>query len=294
MTEAIQPSPLPATDAGLAFGLGAVLGRRKLLGIGTVVLLAALGWIYLGVMTAGMLGSSDTFGRALIEALCGTRLGPVGDIGLTWPGIALVLAMWVAMVFAMMLPSAGPMIVTYGEIADTAARQHKRVVSPLTLAAGYMTVWLGFAAAATALQTLLTMLAMLDTRMAVASGCLAGAVFIGAGLYQFSALKHACVTQCQRPFAFFFANWRETPGGVFRLGLRQGLYCVGCCFAMMLVMFAVGVMNVVWMAALGAIMTVEKVSTTPRFSRAVGGALIAIGAAAIVFAIVGKVWEIGA
>ena len=76
------------------------------------------------------------------------------------------------------------------------------------------------------------------------------------------------MTQCQRPFPFFFANWTAEPRGVFRLGLRQGLYCLGCCWAMMLLMFAVGVMNVVWMAALGIVMTIEKLGTTTRFSRA--------------------------
>ena len=91
----------------------------------------------------------------------------------------------------------------------------------------------------------------LDSGMASASGLFSGAIFIGAGVYQFSALKHACLTQCQNPFPFFFANWATTPRGVFRLGVKQGLYCLGCCWAMMLVMFAVGVMNVVWMAALG-------------------------------------------
>src|SRR5674536_190050 len=88
-----------------------------------------------------------------------------------------------------------------------------------------------------------------------------GAIFIGAGVYQFSALKHACLTQCQSPFPFFFANWANTPRGVFRLGVKQGLYCLGCCWAMMLVMFAVGVMNVIWMAALGMVMTFEKIGT---------------------------------
>jgi predicted metal-binding membrane protein len=278
----------------LTSGIGAVLARRKWLGIASVAVLATLGWIYLGLMTVWMLDDSPSLGRALIDAICSTRLGPQGGNDITFPAMGLVLAMWVAMIFAMMLPSAGPMIITYSEIADTAARQGKRVVSPLVLTAGYVTVWLGFAVAATALQTVLTVLAMLDRSMVAASGLFAGAVFIGAGVYQFSELKHACVTQCQRPFPFFFANWSEVPGGVFRLGLRQGLYCVGCCFAMMLVMFAVGVMNVVWMAALGAIMTIEKVSTTTRFSRAVGVALIAIGVGIIVFAVVGKWQGVGA
>ena len=90
-------------------------------------------------------------------------------------------------------------------------------------------------------------------------------------------LKHACLTLCQRPFPFFFANWTTEPRGVFQLGLRQGLYCLGCCWAMMLVMFAAGAMNVVWMAALGVIMTIEKMTLTTRFSPAVGVVLVAIG-----------------
>ena len=98
--------------------------------------------------------------------------------------------------------------------------------------------------------------------MASASPLFSGAVFIGAGAYQFTALKHACVTRCQRPFPFFFANWSSEPRGIFRLGVRQGLYCLGCCWATMLAMFAVGVMNVVWMVALGLVMTLEKMMVT--------------------------------
>ena len=122
--------------------------------------------------------------------------------------------------------------------------------------------------------------------MASASGLFSGAIFIGAGVYQFSALKHACLTQCQSPFPFFFANWATTPRGVFRLGVKQGLYCLGCCWAMMAVMFAVGVMNVIWMAALGMVMTFEKIGTGKRFTYVVGVALIAGGVAFIVTAFV--------
>ena len=119
---------------------------------------------------------------------------------------------------------------------------------------------------------MLTRLALIDAGMAPASGLFSGAIFIAAGVYQFTPLKHACLTQCQRPFPFFFAHWQTTASGVFRLGLTQGLYCLGCCWAMMLVMFAVGVMNVVWMAALGMVMTIEKIgagraSVTPSARR---------------------------
>jgi predicted metal-binding membrane protein len=184
-----------------------------------------------------------------------------------------------------MLPSASPMILTYAEIADTAARKHERIVSPFMLAAGYTLVWLGFAAAATLAQFAFTRAALLDSGMQSASGLFSGAIFIGAGVYQFSELKHACLTQCQHPFPFFFANWATTPRGVFRLGVGQGLYCLGCCWAMMLVTFAVGVMNVIWMAALGVVMTFEKIGTGKRFTYTIGVALIVAGIAFVLTAL---------
>src|SRR6185436_5512234 len=97
-----------------------------------------------------------------------------------------------------------------------------------------------------------------------------GALFLAAGAYQFSSAKLACLTHCQHPFRFFFANWTSSSPAVFRMGVRQGLYCLGCCWAMMLLMFAVGVMNVVWMAILGIVMAIEKLGASTRFSRAVG------------------------
>jgi predicted metal-binding membrane protein len=196
-----------------------------------------------------------------------------------WGGADLVLValMWVAMALAMMLPTAGPMVLTYAEIADTAAGKGERVVSPFFLAGGYVTVWIGFALAAALLQGLLTRASLLDPSMRSAGLMFSGEIFVGAGLYQFSSLKRACLTQCQRPFPFFFANWTTQARGVFTLGLRQGLHCLGCCWALMLVMLAVGVMNVAWMAGLAIVMAAEKLTTTPWFSRLVGAAFVVIG-----------------
>lgn len=240
--------------------LSAVLARPRRIAIACVIGLTALGWGSLGLMAA-----DDDIWLALCR--------PSGEGGaLAW---MLVLAMWSAMTLAMMLPTAGPMILTYAEIADTAARKNEPAVSPLVLSAGYVAVWLGFAVAATVLQYALTQTPLLDAGRA--HPWLASAIFLGAGLYQFSAFKHACLTQCQRPFPFFFANWTSEPRGVLGLGLRQGLYCLGCCGATMLVMFAAGAMNVAWMAALGILMTIEKMTTTTQFSRATGTAFVAIG-----------------
>ncbi|MGA7312246.1 MAG: DUF2182 domain-containing protein, partial [Pseudolabrys sp.] len=184
-----------------------------------------------------------------------------------------------------MLPSAAPMIMTYAGIADTAARKKERIISPFVLAAGYAAVWFGFSVIAALTQILLTQVALLDATMTSASGLLSGAIFIGAGLYQFSALKHACLNHCQQPFPFFFTNWATTARGVFRLGLKQGVYCLGCCWAMMLVMFAVGVMNVIWMAGLAILMTIEKMLIGRRFTHIVGVALIVIGTGIVMAAL---------
>jgi predicted metal-binding membrane protein len=288
----------------MAARLGHAFSRPVPIAIGCVVMLAGLGWIYLALLVAGWAsrgeaaalgpgmgliellsepGGIGSAGRALVDALCRPSLGQASAWGVE---IGLVLLMWVAMAFAMMLPTAGPMIVTYAEIADTAARKGEPAVSPLVLTAGYAGVWLGFAAVATVVQVALTALALLDPTMAAVSPLFSGAVFIGAGAYQFSALKHACVTRCQRPFPFFFANWSTEPRTILRHGIRQGLYCLGCCWATMMVMFAVGVMNVVWMAGLGMIMAAEKLATTTRLSRVIGAVFIAIGAAFIITSIV--------
>ena len=268
--------------------LGAAFARPKLLAVLCVLVLAGLGWLYLALLIAHMGGSLAALGPGmgaldlvprLVTALCQPTFGlamPEDAWGAT--GFVVVALMWAAMALAMMLPTAGPMILTYADIAETAARKGERIVSPLIIAAGYTVVWLGFAAVATLAQFVLTRAALLDTGMASASTLFSGAVLIGAGLYQFSALKHACLTQCRQPFPFFFAHWETTARGVFRLGLQQGLFCLGCCWAMMAVMFAVGVMNVIWMVALGIVMALEKLASGNRLTYITGAAMIALGA----------------
>jgi predicted metal-binding membrane protein len=253
-----------------AHGLGAVFARPKLIAFACIALLAGLGWLVLGLQAAGV---------GLFEVLC----RPLAANG---TGDAFFIAgMWSAMTLAMMLPSAAPMILTYAEIADTAARKGEPIVSPFVIAAGYSAVWLGFAGVAALAQILLARVTPAGAGITPASTLFSGAIFIGAGLYQFSALKHACLTLCQQPFSFFFANWKTTARGMFGLGLRQGLFCLGCCWAMMLLMFATGIMNVIWMAALGMVMALEKIGTGKRFSHVVGIVLMAIGAGFVVSAI---------
>jgi len=251
---------LPAAAARLGFAAA----RPRGVAVGCVIGLTALAWLYLGIVQAGR---GDLF-----TALC----RPIAGAGFVELGSALlVLGMWSAMVLAMMLPSAAPMILTYAEIADTAAHKQMPVVSPFVLTAGYAAVWLGFAMVATAIQSGLAA-TLLDKAMP-AGGLVSGALFIGAGLYQFSSLKQACLRQCRSPFQFFFVNWATTTRGVFRLGAKQGLYCLGCCWAAMLLMVALGVMNILWMTVLAVVMTLEKLASGTRLSSAIGAGFIVIG-----------------
>ena len=263
-----------------AAGLGHIFARPKVLAAICVIVLAGLGWLYLALVLAAKSGSLGGATAAFMRAVC--QATP--DAPWSAASVGVVASMWGAMTLAMMLPSAAPMIMTYAGIADTAACKNERIVSPFVLAAGYMAVWFGFSIIATLVQIIFTQAALIDTSMTLISEPFAGAIFIGAGLYQFSALKHACLNHCQQPFPFFFANWATTPRGVFRLGLRQGLYCLGCCWAMMLVMFAVGAMNVIWMTGLGMIMTIEKLLTGRRFTRIIGVVLIIVGSSMVVAA----------
>lgn len=263
-----------------AAGLGRIFARPKLLVGLCVILLAGLGWFYLALLLAGSGGSFKGFGVDFL-ALC----GPLPDGSWSATGVAIVASMWGAMTLAMMLPSAAPMIMTYAGIADTAARKDEHIVSPFVLATGYMMVWIGFSVVAALAQIMLTQATLLDTSMTSAGGLFSGAIFIGAGLYQFSALKHACLNRCQQPLPFFLANWVTTTRGVLRLGIKQGVYCLGCCWAMMLVMFAVGVMNVIWMVGIGMVMTIEKMLTGRRFTHAVGVALIVAGVSIVLWAV---------
>lgn len=247
-----------------AAGLGYALARPRASAIASILGLTLLGWLWLGMMNAQ--------GPGALMALCRPQFGAGIWSG---PEFWIVLAMWCAMVLAMMLPSAGPMILTYVEIADTAASRGRHAVSPFVLTAGYVVVWLGFALVAASIYFAFSRSAAVDP---VTAMILSGAIFIGAGLYQFSGLKQACLRLCRQPFQFFFLNWSTTSRGVFRLGLRQGIYCLGCCWAMMAVMFATGAMNVLWMAALGIAMTAEKMTRGKYFSGVLGGMFIAIGA----------------
>ncbi|NWG24597.1 MAG: DUF2182 domain-containing protein [Pseudorhodoplanes sp.] len=263
-----------------AAGLGAMLLRPRAVAIACLLAVAGAGWLSLA-----MLAAQTSSGAGIWDALAALCRPASAGSGFSPSSLALALGMWSAMTLAMMLPTAAPMILTYADIAETAAARKLPVISPFVLVAGYCAVWLGFAFAAAGLQEGVVRPALQGAASANAATVLSAALFVVAGLYQFSSLKAACLSACQQPFQFFFRHWKTHARGVFGLGLQQGMHCLGCCWAMMLLMFAGGAMNPLWMAALGGVMTVEKMTSGRRLSLAIGVALLAIGLAVAAFGV---------
>lgn len=191
------------------------------------------------------------------------------------PGaLLLTFAMWTIMMVGMMLPSAAPTITLYGGLV----RKHREAGSVLPsvwiFAAGYMAVWTGFSAVATALHASFDSVRLLTPAMASASVWLSAALLILAGLYQWLPLKDACLSKCRAPLQFLLFHWRQGWSGAFRMGAEHGLYCVGCCWALMLLLFAAGVMNLLWVAAIAAFVLVEKLLPAGRVIGRVAGLLL--------------------
>jgi predicted metal-binding membrane protein len=189
------------------------------------------------------------------------------------PHLLLLWAMWAVMMTGMMLPSAGPMILLAGDAGDARPRH------TYLLALGYLVVWALFSVGATALQWGLAQLLIVTPMMEVSSRN-AAAAFLGlAGLYQWTPWKQACLSACQSPLAFLMRRWRSGGWGAFRMGVEHGTYCVGCCWALMLLLFAGGVMNLTVIAALTAFVAFEKLAPPGVQSTRLSGALL-IGVAA--------------
>ncbi|WP_375056568.1 DUF2182 domain-containing protein [Zobellella sp. DQSA1] len=219
----------------------------------------------------------------LIEAASHVAMGhvdPHAMQGSSIPFVAMSVAMWSLMMVAMMLPGAGPMIVTFSTVVRRQSPSRAGVAPTWIFVAGYLTIWTGFSVLAALGQWGLYTSAMLDTAMG-RTGPLPGAgLLMLAGAFQWSALKEACLAKCRTPLSFLLTEWRDGWRGAFVMGLRHGAFCVGCCWALMLLMFVGGVMSLAWMGGLALYMLAEKVIPAGRlFSRASGLVLIAAGVA---------------
>ena len=189
-----------------------------------------------------------------------------------WP-LAL---MWFGMMAAMMAPTAWPWVRAFHRFGST--ERSGRTGAAAWFASGYLLAWLGYAIGAALLQRALQGMALVQPSGDVAVPPVGGAIFLIAGLYQFAPLKRACLAHCRTPLGYFLTRWHDGPMGPFRMGLHHGLFCVGCCWALMATAFAVGVMNAWWMAALSVLALIEQVAPQgPVLRRVLGVAFLAAG-----------------
>ena len=244
----------------------AVARRDRVAALAGLAALTLLAWLYL-----------SRLGRDDMAAMDMTPAGP-------WTATDALLAavMWAVMMVAMMLPGAAPMILVFATV-----NRKRRLggeaggapyVSLSLFVLGYLAVWSAFSVGAALVQWGLHAAAVLSED-AIRAGPVAGAlILLAAGVYQVTPLKYACLARCQTPLGFLFSEWREGARGTLVMGLRHGLFCLGCCWTLMMLLFVGGVMNLAWVAALAGFVLVEKLVPAGRIvSRLSGGALLAWG-----------------
>jgi predicted metal-binding membrane protein len=194
-------------------------------------------------------------------------------------GVGLFLAMWVAMMVAMMFPSVYPMVLLFARVSKGQAGQSGRTQVPTWIfVAGYLTIWTLIGGVMYLASLLVHWVSGQVSWPWEWSFVGSAVVLIGAGLYQLSSWKGVCLTHCRSPLSFILHQWREGTLGAFRMGIDHGAYCVGCCWGLMLVMFAMGLMSLAWMGVLTVVIFLEKVTHYgPTLSKVVGGVLIVLG-----------------
>jgi predicted metal-binding membrane protein len=245
-----------------------VARTSRLITVAALVAMAALSWAWL-VRSAAVMTAMR--GDGLLMAVATAMMEPAAAI----PYLGATALMWIVMMVAMMTPAVLPVVLVFSRLDR---RGGSAPVDGALFAGGYLAAWGAFGVAASALQRALHQAALLQTHALSADPALAGAILLGAGMYQLTPLKTACLRHCQTPLGFLLSHWRDGAWGAFRMGVRHGTYCVGCCWALMLLMFVSGVMSVGAMAILTCVVLSERLlSSSPWTARLPGGALIAWG-----------------
>jgi len=244
-----------------------LLKRDRRIVLASVAALTLLAWIYLLHLAGNMKMAAPMPDMS--------KMPDVSPMLRSWTvtDFTLIFVMWAVMMVGMMTPSATPMVLIYARVARLAATNGKPLASTSWFAAGYLLSWTAFSLVASAAQGLLERFAWITPMMVAASNEIGGVVLIAAGIYQFSSLKYSCLSHCQSPFAFVQARGGFKPGlwNALQLGFRHGIYCVGCCWAVMLLLFAVGVMNIFWIAAIAVFVLIERTIPAGRWIAGVSG-----------------------
>jgi predicted metal-binding membrane protein len=257
----------------VATTLEQVVRRDRTVAAVALLAVTAIAWAWLFRMHAEM---APMAGGGMAMDMPGMR---------SWSAVELLLLflMWAVMMVAMMLPSAAPMILLVASLQRRRRERASPAAPTAVFAAGYLLVWALFSAVAASTQWLLHQAALLSPAMASTSPILGGLLLITAGLYQWLPLKSACLSHCRSPIGFLGSEWREGSAGALVMGARHGLFCLGCCWALMTLLFVGGVMHLPWVAAIAGLVLVEKVVRGgPWIGRLAGLGLIGWGLSVLV------------
>jgi predicted metal-binding membrane protein len=270
--------------------LEAILRRDRIVVAIALAIVALLAWAYVLHLSAEMGGASapapvdasgemsgmDMPGMDMSEMNMGDAIAPSFR---AWApaDFAFIFTMWAVMMVGMMTPSVAPMVLLYALVGRKARTGGKPFAPTGWFFAGYVLVWLFFSIVATICQWLLASMAMLNPMMATGSSTVGGLVLIFAGLYQWTPLKEACLRQCQVPIAFLSSHggFRSDPFGALRLGIDHGIYCLGCCWALMALLFVGGVMNIAWIGGIAILILLEKTLPAGRLIPRISGVILA-------------------
>jgi predicted metal-binding membrane protein len=263
---------IAAKDLSMEKTIQAVAQRDRLLVGFALAGIAAVAWVYLAHEAERFAVTGVCQCAAMM--MSGPDLAP-------WSPQALLplFLMWTEMMLAMMLPAVTPLVLLFSKVARSRAERSQPYVSTAFFVAGYFAVWTIFSLAAAVAQWILHGAALLSPQMTANSAMVGGAIFIAAGAFQLSPLKKACLAHCRSPLSFLMTDWREGRAGAFLMGWKHGLFCTVCCWLLMLLLFAVGVMNVLWIAVLAIFALTERIAPkTWRLSQVSGLALLCFGA----------------
>ncbi len=234
--------------------VSALLRAERWILVGSALGVCGIAWI---VLSHGVMGSS--------------------------PSVVTATGMWLLMMVAMMMPATLPWLLAMGTLSKPSSGGGSLPGASVGLfATGYFAVWLAFAVLGAVLQLALRGAGLLGSEMALAAP-LGGLALAATGLFQMSALKAACLRHCRNPMSFFLSRWRNGPVGALGMVFSHGAFCLGCCWALMLLGFVLGLMNLVWMAVLTVVVCVENLAPRgPAVSRALGLGLVVLGAVVVI------------
>jgi predicted metal-binding membrane protein len=257
--------------------LETILKKDRLFIIGGLLVLCMLAWWYIIYLYQQMNVMNMA---AFLFAMPMTPTWSMQDF-------LLIFLMWFVMMIAMMTPSVTPLILIFAMVNRQKKERRSPFVPTAYLLCGYFLVWAGFSMLATLLQWLLQKISMLNPQMVTTNKILGGLILITAGMFQFTAMKQSCLNSCRNPIDFIHLNWKEGKARAFRMGIEHGFFCLICCWALMILLFVSGIMNLLWIVLIAIFVLIEKALPKMKWISFIAGAVLIVYGALLLL----KPWQ---